>query len=138
MAADGLTESSPLLQGAGPADATSEHRAARARKNKILRTALLANLLASSAGGFFTIPMTRLIEDALCRQHYGEAQNLDTPIDERLCKDQSIQSRLSFIIATQSSLIAGVSLLAAFPWSLAADRYVPCGHATAHQMHSCA
>lgn len=126
MAADGFTESSPLLQGSEPASATTDHRAAKRTKtnnNKTIWATLLANLLASSAGGFLTIPTTRLVEDVLCHQYYGEAHNFDVPIDESLCKEQSIQSRLSFVIATQSALIACVGLLAAFPWSLAADRY---------------
>lgn len=128
---DDLNESSPLLQGSATATTTAEQRAVEARKQKTLWLALLANLLASSAGGFLSIPTARLIEDVLCHQYYGEAQNFEVPIDESLCKDQSIQSRLSFVIATQSALIAGVGLLAAFPWSLAADRYVCMGRSSA-------
>lgn len=86
---------------------------------------LFANLLASASGGFLAIPTTRLIEDVLCREYYSEL-NIDldrgAPIDEGLCKTESIQSNLSFILAIQSAAIATVSLLAAFPWSLAADR----------------
>lgn len=119
---DGVTESSPLL-GSGPAPAITETASRRAHNRRIYLLTLLANLLASSAGGFTQIPQTRLVEDVLCHEYYGMASNLDLPIDEDLCKGESIQSDLSYIIAIQSALGAGIGLAAAFPWSLLADRY---------------
>lgn len=119
---DGLAESTPLL----PRPTDQHHGPTRVHhKNKILWTLLSANLLASAAGGFLSIPVTRLIEDALCREYYSEMDvglARGEPIDEELCKTESIQSNLAFILAMQSAAIATVSLLAALPWSMAADR----------------
>ncbi|KAI5922044.1 MFS general substrate transporter [Camillea tinctor] len=80
--------------------------------------------IATSAAGFISIPYTRLAEDVLCRRYYGVEQGgADTgPIDEGLCKENSIQSRLAFIMAIHSALEAVAGLLAAFPWGLVADK----------------
>lgn len=123
ISSDSVTESSPLL-GSGPVPAVTETQSLRAHNRRIFLLSLFVNLLASSAGGFLGIPQTRLVEDVLCHEYYGRALSLDVPIDEDLCKAEPIQSDLSYIIAMQAALIAGVSLAAAFPWSLAADRYV--------------
>lgn len=70
------------------------------------------------------IPQARLIEDVLCHDYYNRAQSLDVPIDEKQCKAEWIQAELAYIIAITSALSAGLGLVATFPWSLVADRFV--------------
>ncbi|KAK8851899.1 major facilitator superfamily transporter [Apiospora arundinis] len=79
-------------------------------------------LVASSAGGFFTIPMTRLVEDAVCHKHYEQMQRVDGPIDESLCKLDSIQERVAYIFAMYEFIQSICGFTAAFPWGIAADR----------------
>ncbi|KAK7985378.1 major facilitator superfamily transporter [Apiospora saccharicola] len=79
-------------------------------------------LVASSSGGFLYIPMTRLVEDAVCHKFYGQVQSADNPIDEKLCKLDSIQSDVAFIFATYELVQSLCGFLAAFPWGIAADR----------------
>ena len=130
---DGLTESSPLL---GDQPRRLAHRPAlsvtsitiihipKAHNNRtIVNLLCLIMFIAASAGGFLGIPQARLIEDLLCHAHYDMAQSLDGPIDEDMCKLDSIQSDLAFVLAIQIALDAIISFVAAFPWSLVADRY---------------
>ncbi|KAK8075202.1 major facilitator superfamily transporter [Apiospora hydei] len=79
-------------------------------------------LVASSAGGFLSIPMTRLVEDAVCHKHYEQMQSVDSPIDESLCKLDSIQSKVAFIFAMYELVQSLAGFIAAFPWGIAADR----------------
>lgn len=65
---------------------------------------------------------TRIFEDILCRQYYGQIQVHDEPISEDMCKIDAIQSKLAYLFAIQASLSAGVSVLAALPWGIAADK----------------
>ncbi|KAI0596519.1 major facilitator superfamily domain-containing protein [Biscogniauxia sp. FL1348] len=141
------TEGTPLLHaedhqdrdqdqdpGSSPADGIHVH-VPRAHKGSVVVNVLcLIILVATSATGFIAIPFTRLAEDVLCRRYYGVEQQQQggpgvgigagaaNPIDEGLCKENSIQSRLAFVMAIHSALEAVAGLLAAFPWGLAADR----------------
>ncbi len=84
--------------------------------------------IASYSGGFIELPLTRLIEDILCHDYY-DVESLTTPIDESLCKEDSIQKELAYLLAVQSTLYSVVAFVAAFPWGLAADKSVlgsPC------------
>ncbi|KAJ4405922.1 hypothetical protein N0V82_010222 [Gnomoniopsis sp. IMI 355080] len=122
-------EASPLLGSrpghrrfASVASLKSIHVPQAHEKSTIINLICLAILLASGAGGFTQIPQARLIENVLCHEYYDRAQSLDVPIDEKLCKVESIQGDLAYIIAITSALSAGVGLVATFPWSLVADR----------------
>lgn len=81
------------------------------------------------------IPQARLIEDVLCHDYYNRAQSLDVPIDEKLCKAEWIQAELAYIMAITSALSAGVGLVATFPWSLVADRFVSLTMSTNFDSH---
>lgn len=124
-------EASPLLGSrpghrrfASVASLKSIHVPQAHDKSTIINLICLVILLASSAGGFLQIPQARLIEDVLCHEYYNRADSLAVPIDEKLCKVESIQGELAYILAITSALSAGVGLLATFPWSLVADRYL--------------
>lgn len=62
-------------------------------------------LLASAAGGLLVIPLTRMVEDIVCRQHYGFTDE-GGDIDESLCKIEAVQSRLAFIFAVYGTIQA--------------------------------
>ncbi|KAI1136086.1 MFS general substrate transporter [Hypoxylon sp. FL0543] len=124
------TESSPLLTDQRPR--RPSHRPtlsvtsiASVHVPKIHNGRTIVNLLciiafiASSATGFIGIPVTRVLEDVVCRHYYGDGNG---PIDEQACKENAIQENVAFIMALTSSLDAAVGFLAAFPWGLVADR----------------
>lgn len=124
------TEASPLL---GGDDHQPQHGGILPkahRKRTIINLLFLGSFLAAASGGFSSIPQARLIEDALCHRYYEQHGGIATasaasptqPIGEDQCKMEAVQSELAFVIAIQSALDAVVSFLAAFPWSLAADR----------------
>ncbi|CAJ2500450.1 Uu.00g033030.m01.CDS01 [Anthostomella pinea] len=126
------TEASPLLQdhprrpahrtGLSVASIASIAKLPKAhRSNTIVNLLCLIIFIATSAGGFVAIPYTRLVEDVLCHQYY-DVESMQ-PIDENLCKENTIQSKLAFIIAIGGAIDAIVGFLAAFPWGLVADRF---------------
>lgn len=124
-------EASPLLGNrpghrrfASVASIKSIHIPQVHKKSTIINLICLTVLLASGAGGLLMIPQARLIEDVLCHDYYNRAQSLDVPIDEKLCKAEWIQAELAYIMAITSALSAGLGLVATFPWSLVADRFV--------------
>jgi hypothetical protein len=88
-------------------------------------------VVAASSAGFTYIPLTRLIEDAFCRQYYQYRGS--EPIDEDMCKEPKIQGQVAFIFAIMSMIDSIVGILAALPWGIAADRYVP----LPYEMGSC-
>lgn len=77
--------------------------------------------IASYSGGFIELPLTRLIEDLICHDYY-HVESATEPIDESLCKEDSIQKQLAYLLAVQSTLYSIVAFVAAFPWGLAADK----------------
>jgi hypothetical protein len=94
--------------------------------NTVVLLLCLAILIAASATGFTLMPLTRIVEDILCRQtyHYG----YDEPVDEKLCKGDKVQSRLAVIIAVTGAIESVMGCAGAVPWGIMADRYVT--HAT--------
>ena len=52
-------------------------------------------LLLSMAASLMTVPTTRILEDALCHIHYDVEGTAE--IDEKLCKDDAIQSQLAYL-----------------------------------------
>ena len=71
-------------------------------KDRRART-IIAMLCGSTIGtagiGFFHLGATRLVEAVLCRQYYNEhGQKLsEGPIDEHLCKVDSVQEQMAYI-----------------------------------------
>ncbi|KJR81573.1 uncharacterized protein SPSK_00715 [Sporothrix schenckii 1099-18] len=93
------------------------------------------------------VPMLRLVEDAICRRHYGlnygddggsnstvsvntHKQFLENDFtrtatngtDERLCKVDAVQAELAWLGGVVSVTEAIFGLLASFPWALLSDR----------------
>jgi hypothetical protein len=78
----------------------------------------------SLANGFNSIPFMRIYEDIICHQFYDGQQSLEDPIDEEMCKDKAIESRLANLLAVSSVLEAAAGCLSAMPWAFIADRFV--------------
>ncbi|KAI0446445.1 major facilitator superfamily domain-containing protein [Xylaria telfairii] len=92
-------------------------------KNSVVNILYFITFIASYSSGFFELPFTRLIEDLLCHEYYEvKILTSTSPIDESLCKEDSIQKDLAYLLAVQSTLYSIVSFVAAFPWGLAADK----------------
>lgn len=81
--------------------------------------------------GFYVIPLTRILEDVVCRQYYldhptaslpGGGGGGGGPVDEKLCKLPPIQADVAFVFATSESAGSVASFLAALPWGIVADR----------------
>ena len=94
--------------------------------------AVLLFLLIASAC-LALVPMMRLVEDAICRKHYGLGfgdshgdtgrQFIDDDgTDERLCKADAVQAELAWLIGVFSVTESVFGLFAAFPWALLSDR----------------
>jgi hypothetical protein len=88
-------------------------------------------LLITASTGFYIIPMTRIVENVLCLQYYREhplpegivgVPILSGPIDEKLCKVESIQAKVAFVFSTIDSVSSVISVLSALPWGIMADR----------------
>ncbi|KAI0404698.1 major facilitator superfamily domain-containing protein [Xylaria palmicola] len=133
------TEETPFIPEAeAPSRAQRHGRGRRARASSIASlgsaapkvrrhggiVAILCAVLfvASSSGGFHNMSATRIFEDILCRRYYGRVRGDGQPIDEEMCKVDAIQSELAYLFAVQNSLNAAVSLVAALPWGIAADK----------------
>ncbi|KAI1752196.1 major facilitator superfamily domain-containing protein [Xylaria castorea] len=91
------------------------------RKNTVINILYFITFIASYSNGFFELPFTRLIEDLICHDYY-DVKSSTQPIDESLCKEDSIQKDLAYILAVQATLYSIVGFFAAFPWGLAADK----------------
>lgn len=133
---DEFTEASPLLPERPQRPAHRPTLSVTSIRNvhvpKVHNGATIVNLLCiiifvgSCSSGFTSIPETRILEDVVCREHFGLQGNAGGPVNEGDCKANAIQSKVAFIMAFQGSIEAIVGFFAAFPWGLAADRSVPC------------
>lgn len=131
---DTITEDTPLLQKTPislaprfnpvvPLPSTTEIHLPKVHNSyTIINLLAVIIVVASSANGFVTIPLTRLVEDAFCHQYYKE-QDYRVPINEDLCKEEAIQTNVAFVLAIAGALECVVGILAALPWGIVADRY---------------
>ncbi|KAI1817720.1 MFS general substrate transporter [Poronia punctata] len=87
----------------------------------IISVLCIVIFVGSAAGGFQNMSMTRIFEDILCRRHYERIHSRDQPISEEMCKVDTIQSELAYLLAIMNSFNAGFSVIAALPWGIAAD-----------------
>ncbi|VUC27397.1 unnamed protein product [Clonostachys rosea] len=130
MAARG-TERSPLLgqRSHSPSTSIRLSDAAHAllspeakRQNLIIFILSILLFFTCWTNGFTSIPLLRVLEDRICHEYYDMSMSPLEPIDESLCKEEWIQSRMAFILSINSAIGALSGFLAAFPWGAAADR----------------
>lgn len=65
------------------------------------------------------LPVTQLLKDALCREHYDNIPELDENMN---CNTAEINSKLAWIFSTQSVLEIVAELVVAVPYGALADR----------------
>ena len=65
----------------------------------------------ATSGGLSAAPVTRILEDNLCRQYYDGIRQAGSPIDEKLCKVDEIQSKLAYLNGLLSTFEAIVGML---------------------------
>ncbi|KAK0645422.1 major facilitator superfamily domain-containing protein [Cercophora newfieldiana] len=75
----------------------------------------------STSGALAAVPLTRLLEDAICRRYYSNRSD-KVPIDEGRCKVDEVQSDLAYLNGFLSALEAVVGLLVALPYGVLADK----------------
>lgn len=63
------------------------------------------------------VPVTRLIEGAVCQRYYG----VEASIAEQLCKTNGVQSNLAYLLGGYSSLTSLPGLLLAIPYGILSE-----------------
>lgn len=93
-------------------------QARRPRTVVYLLSLLLFTIITSAI--LVLMPILRLIEDMACHTFYGKPPS--EPIDEHLCKVDEVQGPLAYFGGISALLGAIVSLVAALPYGVLADR----------------
>ena len=110
------TEPEPLT----PADSGVPVREQR----RIVLVMCLLVLCFATVATISAAPEMRILEDNICRQYYRDAQQNDAPIDEDLCKQDEIQSKLAYLVGYLTTFEAVIGLAVAFPYGIMADKFV--------------
>ncbi|CAK1358558.1 unnamed protein product [Cercospora beticola] len=110
------TEQTPLIGSRTSQDvpATSHQK-----NQKVAWLLCLSIFLGASAGGFSMMPLTQLLEDAVCREHKQDTELLPNLDD---CKSSWVQSRVAYLLAISGTCDAICGFSAALPWGIVADR----------------
>lgn len=82
---------------------------------------LLLGLFAATLSESFQEPaFGQMEEDIFCRQYYT---NVTDALNDPRCKDERVQSDISMLEAVEITIRFGVSLLAAIPYGIIAQRF---------------
>lgn len=97
------------------------------RTRSVIILVALVIVITSVAGGLIGLPFVRLIEDAICQEHYASRPVegglfMTSDLDEAHCKVDAVQARLAYILAVQEMLDAIAGFTFALPYGLVADR----------------
>ncbi|THW18569.1 MFS general substrate transporter [Aureobasidium pullulans] len=97
------------------------------RTRSVIILVALVIVITSVAGGLIGLPFVRLIEDAICQEHYASRPVegglfITSDVDEAHCKVDAVQSRLAYVLAIQEMLDAIAGFTFALPYGLFADR----------------
>ncbi|THW55528.1 MFS general substrate transporter [Aureobasidium pullulans] len=97
------------------------------RTRSVIILVALVIVITSVAGGLIGLPFVRLIEDAICQEHYASRPVegglfITSDVDEAHCKVDAVQARLAYILAIQEMLDAIAGFTFALPYGLFADR----------------
>ncbi|KAK0625822.1 major facilitator superfamily domain-containing protein [Immersiella caudata] len=120
------SETSPLLGQHRPTEARDDHGGADSdntarRPNIVILLIAFIIFTQSTSGALAAVPLTRLMEDAICRRYYSNRSD-KIPIDEGRCKVDDVQSDLAYLNGFISALEAVVGLLVALPYGVLADK----------------
>lgn len=86
------------------------------RTRSVIILVALVIVITSVAGGLIGLPFVRLIEDAICQEHYASRPVegglfMTSDLDEAHCKVDAVQARLAYILAIQEMLDAIAGML---------------------------
>ncbi|RYP58604.1 hypothetical protein DL771_011184 [Monosporascus sp. 5C6A] len=116
----------PILSMASLESLTSVHLSKVHKGGIIVGVLCIIVFVTTCSNGLIGTPLTRIIEDILCQCYYSSHGSYPLggdQIDEKLCKENIIQTDLQDIMSTMTMLISVVAFFAAFPWGPAADRF---------------
>ncbi|KAF2217215.1 hypothetical protein CERZMDRAFT_93267 [Cercospora zeae-maydis SCOH1-5] len=111
-----VTERTPLI---GDLASQEVPRTGHQQSRKVIWLLCLSILMGASAGGFAMMPLTQLLEDAVCREQ-GQDTALVPHLDD--CKSTWVQSRVAYLLAISGTCDAICGFSAALPWGIVADR----------------
>ncbi|KLU91073.1 hypothetical protein MAPG_09596, partial [Magnaporthiopsis poae ATCC 64411] len=116
----GAKNGRPHGAGAEAQQPRRRHRWYQVRSPRAVVTTVALMLFAMTLSAMvLIIPLARLVEDDLCRRHYGTS----APVDEEKCKVDEVQMRLAWLGGCASVINAITELVVSFPWGLLADRF---------------
>ncbi|OBW64929.1 MAG: Uncharacterized protein AUREO_050020 [Aureobasidium pullulans] len=97
------------------------------RTRSVIILVALVIVITSVAGGLIGLPFVRLIENAICQEHYASRPVegglfITSDVNEAHCKVDAVQSRLAYVLAIQEMLDAIAGFTFALPYGLFADR----------------
>ncbi len=123
-------EQSPLLsrRTAVVADASSTvvapplQDATVARALRVAIPGILIIVAFEFAMDFITIAFSQLMEGAICVKTYSDVQD---PYSDPRCKNDDVQTMLSFVRAWETSLAILPGFFTALPYGMVADKYGP-------------
>lgn len=121
-----ISEEQPQLTDAWRAEQLDESQPTLQSQNQLRSTIIyimcIIIFLSATAVGLFQIPLTALIEDAVCHGYYNQVGRNGLPLDgKKVCKENAIQSKLASVLGVSSALDAFVGFLVVLPWGIATD-----------------
>lgn len=96
-----------------------------ARRQRILYVAIVGLLINSTimvTAEFTSAAMNQLVEGAACQKIYPDITN---PYDNPRCKDEDVQTELSFVVGWDASIGMLPGLLTAIPYGIFVEKYGP-------------
>jgi len=117
LLAEQLEEQQPLLLDSSTHSSNSpaqpEPATLRLGSTRVVVFIAIIVFCVSIAGDLVSIPIVRVIEDAVCKDYYrshdGQFLLTHGEIDEKLCKQDEIQSELAYIMGVQEMMDAIMS-----------------------------
>ncbi|KAI1350059.1 major facilitator superfamily domain-containing protein [Xylaria sp. FL0043] len=94
-------------------------RGRRSASRYAIRLVLLLLLLVNLTNGISNIPLNRLLERRLCRAYYDS----DHDVDEKLCKVDSVQQDLAWIMGSFETLWIVGDFVMTIPLTFLSERY---------------
>lgn len=112
-----MEETTPLLRGGHAVPPATKSRLQVRKPRTVILLLSCMVFCVSCSGTMGNVPLTQLLEDDICRRYYdgGAKEAGASPIDERLCKTDAVQSKLAYLNGWLSMLEAIVGEFLLFP-----------------------
>ncbi|KAI1630831.1 major facilitator superfamily domain-containing protein [Biscogniauxia mediterranea] len=109
-----------------PINAGAPTRTSASRRLAIAPVLVLLLLVNLATGSLFQLPLTRLVEQSLCREYYGTRDPSIDPskgISEELCKVDEVQKGLAWIIGVMETCWILGDFIMTIPLGFLAEKY---------------